>query len=964
MERSRVAGILITIIIALSMIQPYTRLATSDSEPATVDGVGYEWNYNTVHALDPSSDLLDSNSFYYTSRDLIAWYYMVGSSYVFMRLDFLDLAYGAEVASTTGVSDALNIYIMIGWENAQGYQCWVPDYVKYDGKGVYLSDYCWVLSIAIYDTYNYKVYDYNWNAKLENSGLQVAFNSQWDLVEVAVPTSLLKSYGWTTTTRVWAKIATTIVYSSGGSVLADIMPNSITDSGSYYSWSGAVFSDSNVGTAKLIIVHHGNQHLTDNTGYISSPPNSYWHILWIHEDVSSKTGRPVPVAIHMSGTLLASYLWYRPDFIDYIKSLVNRGIVGIVGGVWAEYITAYFYDNFNAPSAYIAQQYYSSVFGVAPKTAWIPERTWDDERTGIAWTLSKYYKAVILDGNTHHDDWDNRYPHTKVHKYDTRRTEGRTLYVFFIDWDTQQHLLDNTDNGLNIDLRKKFLSFAMNWDQQQVLVYADDWEKAAGIADWTSNNVYYYENSIRWIAMHPWIQVVTPDEVVSWLDKGSWTPVDGFYCGYDTYYYVKTWVQRYPYDYRRAYDGWYWGTPQEEAFAALGASSVTIGGATVPGRTMPDTIMPLGDVLGYTSYDGSPSNTVIYRLLAPGGLLDSAPRNEFWWLAVVTANSMLYETAWHLEEDANGDGLHDTAYWGRWVWNHLRLVNVLLIAANWLDQVRKGQVTGVNYMTGDFDWDGRSEVIVYNKYIMAFIDQRGGAVPYVFVYEPGSNKAYMAVGAPMVYWTTERDQWMNDKHWGIFVDDYYEATGYNYYDKDYSVTARYDSALNAAIVELTPPDLDGDEEPDFYKYISLSPDSRSLYVYYNLTKPGKLYVSMGLSVDPWASLLNGNNLAQVGTPVGTQVFGYVNNASGARAYVRPVQYASYTGTQDLGMETLQYRFKIVVESSDSYAVVQAMFAGVEEPSPAPIPEPWLVSAVSLLVLLLVAVAIRLSRRST
>jgi len=960
-ERPRIAVLLIAAVIALTVVQPYAVPAVGGSEPAAVDGVGYEWSYNTVHALDPADDLLDNNDFYRTSRDLIAWYYMVGSSYVYMRLDFLDLAYGAETASGGDVADALNIYIMIGWVNAPGYQCWVPDFVQYNGKGVYLSDYCWVLAIAIYDTYHYRVYNYNWNAVPENYGLQIAFNSQWDLVEIAVPTSLLQSYGWTPTTRVWAKIATTIVYSSG-SVPADIVPNSITDSGDSYSWGGAVFSDSYVGTAKLIIVHHGNQHLTDNTGYISSPPNSYWHILWIHEDVSNRTGRPIPVAIHMSGTLLASYLWYRPDFVDYIRSLVNRGIVGIVGGVWAEYITAYFYDNFNAPSAYIAQQYYKEVFGVTPKTAWIPERTWDDERTGIAWTLSKYYEAVILDGNTHHDEWDNRYPHTKVHKYDTSRTEGRTLYVFFIDWDTQQLLLSNTDNGLHIDLRRKFLSFAMNWDQQQVLVYADDWEKAAGIADWDPYNPGRYENSIRWIAMHPWIQVVTPDEVVSWLDSGSWTPVEGFYCGYDTYIYIKQWVQGYPYDYRRAYDGWYWGTQQEEAFAALGASSVTIGGVTVRGRTMPDTVMPLGDVFGYTSYNGSPNNTVIYRLLAPGGLLDNAPRNEFWWLAVVTANSMLYETAWHHEDDANGDGLQDTAFWGRWTWNHLRLVNVLLIAADWLDQVRRGQVTGVNYMVGDFDWDGRDEVIVYNRYIMAFVDQRGGAVPYVFVYDPDRDRAYMAVGAPMVFWTTERDQWMNDKHWGIFVDDYYDATGRNYYDKDYSVSARYDPDFDAVIVELTPPDLDGDGRPDFYKYITLSPGSKSLYAYYNLTRPGRLYISMGLSVDPWTSLFHGNKLTQVGTPTGTDIFGFVNEVSGAQAYVKPIQYASYTGTQDLVMETLQYRFKIVVTSGSGLAVVQAMFAGVEEPKPVPIPEPWLASVAALLVLLAV-VAVRLMRRS-
>ncbi len=907
------------------------------AEPATVDGIGYEWNYNTCHALDNYDDLWDTNSYYYDSRDLIAWYYMVGTNYVFMRLDLLDLAYGAEVASdgSQDILDAMNVYILIGWEDAPGYQEWVPDYVQYNGKGIHLQDYHWVLAIAIYDTNNYRIYDYSWNVVVENTDLQIAYHSQWDLIEIGIPVSILQNYGWSSTTRVWAKIATTIVYTSSSgdtSVLADIIPNTLVDSGDYYDWVGAVFSDDNVGTAKVMFIHHGNQHLTDNTA-LNDPDskNSYWYVLWIHDDVSNKTGRRIPVAIHLSGTLLASQLWYEKWFIDYVKELIDRGVVEVVGGVWAEYITAYFYDNFNDPSAYLAQQYYYKVLGYLPKTAWIPERTWDDERTGIAYTISKYYKAIILDGNTHHDEWDSDGDYTKPHQYDTTKTDGRTLYVFFIHWETQQYLLANTDDGLDKTLRQIYLSKAMDPDQQQVLVYADDWEKAAGIAGWDSGNIDRYENSIRWIAMHPWIQVVTPDEVIEWLDNGSWSPSTDFYCGYDTYALLKSWVQDYPYDYRRAYDGWYWGTSSEEAFAALGASEVVIGGSTVPGRTMPDTIMPLGDVFGYTEYNGSSENTIIYRLLRPDGLLDNAPLNEFWWMALVTANSMLYETAWHTEDDANGDGLQDTAYWGRWVWNHLRLVNVLLKAAEWLEYARNGLITGADYAIDDYDWDGYDEVIVYNEYIMAFIDQRGGAVPYVFVYDPSYDLAYMGVGAPMAFWTYENDYWMNAGHWGLYVDDYYDVTRSNYYDKDYTIDAWYDSLYDRVVVELLPPDLNRDGKPDFYKYIVLYSGSASLYAYYQLVVRstaigGTLYVSMGLSVDPWTTLFYGDVLEQINTPEGTNTFGYHNLVSDALVYVDPIQYVSYTGSQDLVKEPLQYRFKLqVTYSGTDYAIVRTVF---------------------------------------
>ncbi len=925
----RYASLLVLLFLLFSII--YLRPPITHAEPVAVDGEGYEWSYDSCHALDNYGDLLDSTSDYYDSRDLIAWYYMVGSDYVYMRLDLLDLAYGAEVASTSTVSDALNIYIMIGWENAPGYQEWVPDYVQYNGKGIHLADYHWVLAIAIYDTNNYRVYDYNWNIVVEDSGLSIAYHSQWDLIELAIPVNVLENYGWTPTTRVWAKIATTLVTDST-SVLADIMPNDIVDAGSYYDWSGAVFSDSHVGTAKVIIVHHGNQHLTDNRALNDpSSRNSYWYVLWIHDDVSNKTGRKIPVAIHISGTLLASYVWYDPWFVNYIKELIGRDVVDVIGGVWAEYITAYFYDNFNDPSADLARYYYYKVLGYSPRVAWIPERTWDDERTGIAATISKYYEAVILDGNTHHDDWSSDNDYNKPHLYDTTKTDGRTLYVFFIDWDTQQLLLSNTDNGLDKTLRMKYLDKALDPDQEQVMIYADDWEKAAGIAGWDSSNIDRYENSIRWIAMHPWIQVVTPDQVLDWLDNGYWDPATGFYCGYDTYYYLKTWVQDYPYDYRRAYDGWYWGTSSEEAFAALGASSVEIGGVTTPGRTMPDTIMPLGDVFGYTSYNGSPDNTIIYKLLRPDGLLDNTPRNEFWWLALATADAMLYETAWHTEDDSNGDGLQDTAYWGRWVWNHLRLVNVLLKAAEWLDYARNGLIGGVDYSIGDYDWDGKDEVIIYNEYLFVFVDQKGGAVPYVFVYDPYYDLAYVGVGAPMVFWTYENDYWMNAGHYGLYVDDYYDVTRSNYYDKDYTIDAWYDATYDRVIVELTPPDLNHDGKPDFYKYIVLYSGSVSLYAYYQLVVRsarigGTLYVSMGLSVDPWTNLFYGDVLEQINTPEDTNTFGYLNTVSNALVYVDPIQYVSYTGSQDLVKETLQYRFKLAVEySGTDYAIVKTVF---------------------------------------
>ncbi len=922
-----VLGLVLLCALASMCVPASSRYGVAQAEePIVVDGEGYEWSHATCHALDPAGDHRSYLGDYYDSRDIVAYYYAEGADYVFFRIDFLDLAYGAETAGNpdNGFIDALNIYIMMGWDGAPAYQEWVPDYVKdYDGDGVHLADYHWVLAIAIYDGGSYRVYRPDWSFwDQSNLTLSIAYSAQWDFVEIAVPKNILEEYGWSSGTRIWAKIATTWVDTSWNNWLFDAVPNSITDgqSGQPSQWSGAVFSDASVGTAKLVLLHHGNQHLADNRAL--NPPdsaNSYGFILWVHEDVSRKAGRPIPVMFHMSGTLLASYVWWDPGFVDYMRRLVKEGVAVPVGGMWAEYITAYFYDNFNAPSAKLAQDYYYQVFGYRPVTAWVPERTWDDDRTGIAWTLSKYYKAVVLDGNTHHDDWSPSTNSLKPHKYDTSRTGGRPLYVFFIHWDTQQRFLDNTDGGLLKDLRVLYLNYAMNPDQQQVFIYADDWEKAAGIAGWPIDP-HRYENSVRWVAQHPWIQVTTIDEIVSWIESGSWSTVDGYYCGYDTYSYLKGWVNDYPYDYRRAYDGWYWGTSSEESFAWLGSGD--------PGYQLPDTTMPMVDVFGYTQYNGSANNTVLYRLLAPGGAFDRAPRNEFWGLAVYTLNAMLYETAWHEENDWDGDGLQDAPGWGRAQWNHARLANVILLAAEWLDEARKGLVDQPVVRIGDWDWDGVDEAIMYSDRVFLFIDQRGGAAAYVFIYDPLSDHGYMAVGAPMVYWgTTESDLWWGSSHVGLYVDEYYEATNTTYHWRDYAFSVESVNSTTA-VLRAESPDVDRDGSPDITKYYIVDLGANGFRVEYGALS-GRLYVAGAISLDPVTTMVRGQGVLEpINEPVGVKEFGYRNLDTGVYFTVRPVARSIYTGTSNWLTYTLQKTFKLVIYPGSAInAVIEARFGG-------------------------------------
>lgn len=931
---------LLFLLVVVGLISSYfntlTVKTTASNEPVVIDGQGYDWRYENCFALSPPRDSYQFVDYHPDSRDIIAVYYAVGETYAYFRVDLLDLAYGVEPygeRNGTNVNDGLNIYIMIGWENAPGYQEWVPDFVSYNGRGVHLPDYHWVLAIAVYDASSYKIYDYNWATVVENQGLNISFNAQWDMVEVGIPSSILARYGWTPTTRLWVRVATTVGV-TGAHLLADGVPHTqLTPSSSdRVEWPGAVFTDNKCPTVKLAFVHHGNQHLFDNRA-LNNPfsRNSYGYVLWVHEDVSRLANRPIPVGIHISGTLLASYVWYDPGFVDYIRELIGRRVVYVVGGFWAEYIPAYFYGNFNEPSMEIAKKYYSEVLEYEPVVAWIPERTWDDDRVPLASSVSKYYKGVILDEITHHHDWSPETNALKPHRYTTTRTEGRNLYVFFIHWETQQKLLGLTDNGLNIDLRVFYVQKALEWDQQQLILYADDWEKASGIAGWPVDPSQY-ENAVRWIAQHPWIQVVSLDEVVEWLDTGSWSPVDGFYCGYDTYIYIKNWVQDYPYDYRRAYDGWYWGTPREKSFALYGS------GQSQPNYILPDTIMPFGDVFGYTSFNGSPSNTVIYRLFAPGGLFDQAPKNGVWWLAVIAANSMLYETAWHEESDWDGDGLHDCPGWGLNQWNHLRHVNVLLEAAKWLEKARYRLVSGINYLQGDFDWDGRSELIVYSPTFFAWVDEKGGAIPLLVYYNSSSSKVSVVVGTVANGWGVLEDSWYNSNHLALFIDDYYTGTNANYYNQVFKI-GRVATSGSCVEVTLLAPDVDKDGTSDYVKTITLCDSGGALVEarYSNFSRGGSVYVASGLSVNYTHNLYYGYSYNISGEHKGASTIQISALNMGLVISMAPLNGAVWTDSSDLQNHTLAIHVKNAVMQGGSIRFIIGSPTIPTTTTPTPLP---------------------------
>jgi len=196
----------------------------------------------------------------------------------------------------------------------------------------------------------------------------------------------------------------------------------------------------------------------------------------------------------------------------------------------------------------------------------------------------------------------------------------------------------------------------------------------------------------------------------------------------------------------------------------------------------------------------------------------------------------------------------------------------------------------------------------------------------VFLYNRTVNRAYMVVGAPMVYWGTLYDMWFGDSQVGLFADDYFTATRRNYYNEVYTIgTVYYDTTYKRVVVRLNAPDLDRDGYPDFYKYFILYDTTPELHIYYlGARRTGTLYVATGFSPDVWTSLIYGDRMAAYGSPTSTNTFGYRNTVSRVYVYITPVRNTAWTGSQDVVKYTLQYRAKLsvtILTTTSAYARV-------------------------------------------
>ncbi|MEN3043759.1 MAG: T9SS type A sorting domain-containing protein [Candidatus Hydrothermales bacterium] len=516
------------------------------------------------------------------------------------------------------------------------------------------------------------------------------------------------------------------------------------------------------GTAKVAFVHHGNQHFGDNGFYALRPGDQNYNGNSYHRVLDSHFYYNIPVDIHISGTLTSSYAFFLND--RGLLSRLESDLVDIVGSVYGQNILPYAAREINKFGFIIKRiQDDSLIKGEGwpdhPTVIWIPERVFKSKNlmpySLVALLDSIYGKkdswgrhvspCILLDDNVH--EW---YSHTfpdgtpcyNSHKVHQMIEDGHRVFIIFI----QKHARDFWvwNYVPNTFLYTHFQDLANSWDQEQICVYGDDWEKAAGVAGWDfgyagapSNS---YDANIAWLSSarnEGWMQPIHVAEAAKWwgvdriYDQNPYNDPPTIYINYSAYHELHGWTGG-------NYDNWYNHFKSVKAYGT--------------DHDAPD--INLNGIKG--DYED--------LWLFSWNSLKNLQSSNLKILGFLTLNSLLYETAWH-----SGPG-GELVFWGRNLWNHTGKANIFAYASNWLYSTRS-----VFKDSADIDGDGFMEYVIGTDVFLAVFERIGGKM--VFLCD-SSGSVY--IGNFFTYWQGEGDH-SDYNHSGFGEDAFFENNLYNLY---------------------------------------------------------------------------------------------------------------------------------------------------------------------------------------
>ena len=140
---------------------------------------------------------------------------------------------------------------------------------------------------------------------------------------------------------------------------------------------------------RLVLALHNHQPVGNFDGVFEDAfCDSYLPFLDVLEEYPD-----VPIALHTSGSLLEWIEERHPEYIDRVRSFVDRGQIEILGGPYYEPILACIPQRDRVGQVRAYSQHLERLFGVVVRGMWVPERVWeqtfasDITEAGIEYTI-------------------------------------------------------------------------------------------------------------------------------------------------------------------------------------------------------------------------------------------------------------------------------------------------------------------------------------------------------------------------------------------------------------------------------------------------------------------------------------------------------------------------------------------------------------------------------------------------
>ena len=755
-----------------------------------------DWTISDLLALDEyegdgtnnqGTDTYLANDGFDSSRDIVAFYFRDGGAdgKLYFRFDFQDLRAFAE----EGYLDA---YVVIDTGNAVVGESAFPD--DLDTR----TEMKWEVLVAIYQTNNGAVYvDTNVGDNTSTIGEdlfskgvvrrtqtsvngfeQAYFNSELDAMEASISRQALLDAGWNGnpetlnfqvfTTRDGTQNSPTpgLGNISGRSDIRDTVFNDFIAS-AYFRDQSSIAGDKSILSswfsidgandrgkrAKVALLAHGNEpirsanemhdKINDGAGA------GYFRLIDAHEAFGA------PINLHITPTLASALQWATVDptvnkpwrngatLNSRISSMLVAGDAILFGTTFADQVVPFASSAFTADSVDLANDVLTEIYSSAPSNTvfWPAERVVDD--SVLATIQSMGFTHTLVDQMRHFFKWFGRTQALGQAGYQINKVND--IGLFPIHDFASTFRFQNEDLGLNLPLRELLSRRARSTTQDQVLSLLCDWGDFSNL-----DNANAYDLNLRWIANHPWIELVTLDDVASGgVDLSqpadgtgdTWSAVDRG-TGQSLQLSAKDFIDHAT---QEDYANWYDGQIGSEEGLSNKVFEVR------PGVSLPESFGEIGATgLAHDTWTE----------------VDAITHSSTGQLGRSAAHAAMFVTAFHEQQNndlskfSTGTYIYpDTDYnnladFSKLAQSQLRFAALFKRVDEWAAAPPNLATTSAE----DIDLDGEPEYLLYNATSFAVFESIGGRCVAAFARNPVSNYVYQLIGTQPAYAGNETEE--------------------------------------------------------------------------------------------------------------------------------------------------------------------------------------------------------------